>query len=352
MGKEFLFVAAIGLIVFALIQFIRYRDVFHPVCNQAIMVAVLLGLRAFFILYVSDGKMIRGTDDVGLLVPAMMFYLGFFAQSALVFLSARRFVPFFRSFSWEMRSRNQREFPSSLAAMCYMLINILTLAVFSLQVGIVDYLSNIAEVRRVFTGDYTLYYGIVLAPVIATVFWYARVLQGDKQVSTRVLFTVAFGLSVIGAVLSGFRGVIFQFAITLLALRAVLLRRTEYMKLLSFVGLVVLLFPVMDALVYGGFGPDLLSGNTGQLSTYVSGKFQELTLYAYGRFYTLEGTARTLFWLGNGLVQFDHGRLILAFPRILLPTALVGWKPSVSQEIARTFFFDSYGATTEISGYV
>jgi hypothetical protein len=345
MERSLLIAAALVVIGFALVQIRRHRDIFHPVCNQALLVGLFLGVRVFWILGGHDEFLMSADDPDAVLWAAMVFYLGFFAISIGSFQFFGRCIPLLRKWSYVVRTYGPLKFSLRLLALPYVVAGPISMAILARSIGIGSFLSDVAGERAIFEGNWSLLYGLV-APFIAATVFYGLLLQGDKRFSTKLLFFGSLIIGLSGAVLTGSRGYGFHMLIPLLVLGSVIKKKTNYVLVLLVLLFGVAMFPVMDGIVYGHIWPDIVSGNVQVISQYWSDRAADLFAYAYGRYYTLEATARTLFFLDHGMATFDQGRLVLAFPRIVLPTALVGWKPAVTREIAQTFFFDRYGYDT------
>ena len=338
----------IALIFFAIYQIRRYRDIFHPIANQAFMVGAIIGARVFFVLYGEDGwaNFTRQADLIPVFWDAMIFYLGFFALAAIVYIAVKN-RGLFRRISFELRTFGQATPTYGLLAFPYVITGVLALGYFAASEGFSAFFGNVAEERKLFEGNYILLYGLI-APVIGACIFYGLRLRGDKRLGTLLFMIASAALAFAGAVLTGLRGYILLIAISFLAMRAFSRRKIDYSRLALYVLLVAVSLPIMDGVVYGGLENIRGKGSAG-VSDYYADRWKTLLPYAYGRFYTLEGTARTLYLIDEGKVEFDNGRLIYEFPKTFLPTAVVGTKISVTQTLTRTFFADRYGTETETS---
>jgi hypothetical protein len=328
------------LMSWALWQLYRHKDPLHPIANQAIIVAILLGLRAFYIRAGNSSKMPFGVASEPLILTSLLFFCGFFLLSAIVFtmLSPTR--------KRHRAARREPRPPDALffIGIFYLMYGVIAIGYLALTTGLNSFLDNLAIDRAIFTSNYSLYYGLT-APFIATLVFHVSATEqvGYRSVA-KILMGVSIFLGVLGALLTGFRSTLFQSMIPLVVYRAQ--RHSKPPKAILVVGVLALvaLLPALDGILYGRIWPSIRDADIPSVKEYYSENTTRLLEYAYGRFYTLEGTGRTLLFIDSGSVPGDDGRLIKAFPRILLPTALVEWKPSVSQELGQSFFSDIYGS--------
>jgi len=345
MRQQLLALVSAGLILFAILQVWRRRDIFHPVCMQSILLALLIGVRVPYILWVHADYMPPGVDILSSLYHAVIFYSGFLVLAAFTYKCAG-YMSFPCTEAYCTLRWTTLQTPA--AASIYVTAGVAGIWILAAKFSLSSFLANLVEDRSVFAGNWALFY-MLIVPLWAAVVCYVCILSGDRRPWIKALMVSAFGVTILGALLSGFRSMIIQALIPVMLLRSRASRKIGIMAGFTIVLAVVAIFPVMDGILYGKLWPDLIRADWGSVVSYYEDNTLRLMQYAYGRYYTLEGTARTLESLDSGAVNFDHGRLILAFPKILLPTVIVGSKPSASVEIGRIFFADRYGTSSDVA---
>lgn len=319
---------------------VRKRDIFHPLAFQAALVVIVIGARVFWVIGNHSELLLDPSSE--LLTETIVFYAGFFLAAGIFYHWAPIVFPAIRRGRFEIwpfwRKPQCRPFMFAPHAL-YGVVSIGI--ILSMTGGVFGFFDNITASRSLYEGRWILAYGLFSLAISAIIVYVQRKV-GHRWTLQKTLFLALLALSICGAMLTGFRGMVIQLFIHYIVLVRLTSKKQPYLLLVFYFVFALIAVQVMTQLLFGDLHTLGLSGLQGGVVLSRSGLVDVLLGPVYGRYYTFEATARVLQHLQEGVVQFDDGRFIKLFPMTLLPSAIVGPKPSVTQEMCNAFFSDYY----------
>lgn len=339
---EFALPRVLAMLVIAVCSaiIVKKRDIFHPLAFQAGLVAIIVGARVFWVIGNHSELLLDPSSE--LLTETILFYGGFFVAASAFYHWAPLVFPAIQRGRFEVwpfwRNPQCRPFMFVPHAF-YGLVSIGV--ILSMTGGVSGFFNDISASRSLYEGRWILAYGLFSLAISAIIVYVQRKI-GHRWALQKTIFLALLALSICGAMLTGFRGMVVQLFIHYIVLVRLTSKRQPYLLLAFYFVFALIVVQIMTQLLFGDLFSRGLSGLQGGVVVSRSGLEDVLLGPVYGRYYTFEATARVLQHLREGAVQFDDARFIKLFPMTLLPSAIVGPKPSVTQEMCNAFFGDYY----------